>query len=456
MARNIADRPRLEFVHHAFRDHIGVARRDITPPVGIYARNWAFLKDGLTTTGTHRPLTVSAAVFRSADRGRPPLVLVSVDGSWFKNPSDEWQIIRGPVIAALNLPQSNLILAYTHTHAGNSLSSSESGCPGGQSIVPHMKHISHQIIEAIREADVNCRPATLTWATGRCDLAVIRDQVDPDMKRRRLIVGFDPDAAADDTLLVGRITRDEDGAIIGTILNYACHPTTLAWQNHLASPDYVGPARALVEAHTGGAPCLFLQGASGELAPRRQYTADLAIAESNGRQLGYAALSTLESMLMSGHATRFDSVVESGAPLGVWKQQPFAVSSNLYGEMIQVKLPLKKRPSLAELREKIEHSQDPTLRERLGRDLRIGQFVGEGAECAMPAWVWRLGDSLLIAQPNEAYSDFQRALRSCFPDFSLAVLNVANGWCGYLPPRDFYDVDAYQVWQTPFAAGSLE
>ena len=77
--------------------------------------------------------------------------------------------------------------------------------------------------------------------------------------------------------------------MLGTLVNYACHPTTLAWENTLISPDYVGAMREVVEQHTG-APCLFLQGASGDLGPREGFVGDTAVADRNGRQLGFAAL----------------------------------------------------------------------------------------------------------------------------------------------------------------------
>jgi hypothetical protein len=35
-------------------------------------------------------------------------------------------------------------------------------------------------------------------------------------------------------------------------------------------------------------------------------------------------------------------------------------------------------------------------------------------------------------------------------------MNMVNGSMGYLPPRDCYHLNLYQVWQSPFAAGSLE
>jgi hypothetical protein len=42
----------------------GLARRDITPPVGIYGRWWARAVQA-GATGVHRPLTATAVVLRS-------------------------------------------------------------------------------------------------------------------------------------------------------------------------------------------------------------------------------------------------------------------------------------------------------------------------------------------------------------------------------------------------------
>src|SRR5690606_5883312 len=96
-----------------------------------------------------------------------------------------------------------------------------------------------------------------------------RDLPDPDAPadQPRYVCGMNPEAAADVTLIVGRITRDDNHSTLTTLVNYACHPTTLAWENRLISPDYVGKMREEVERHSDGAPCLFLQGASGDLAP---------------------------------------------------------------------------------------------------------------------------------------------------------------------------------------------
>src|SRR5205823_1797506 len=124
---------------------------------------------------------------------------------------------------------------------------------------------------------------------------------------KQSVCGFNPGGPADDTILVARVTA-ERGALLGTLVNYACHPTTLAWENTQISPDYPGALREVVENATG-APCVFLQGASGDLGPREGFVADPAVADRNGRQLGYAALAALEALPPAGTRFRFKGPV---------------------------------------------------------------------------------------------------------------------------------------------------
>src|SRR5207244_4779778 len=115
-----------------------------------------------------------------------------------------------------------------------------------------------------------------------------------DAESSQYVCGFHPNGPADDTVLVAKIVED-GGRTVASVVNYACHPTTLAWENTLISPDYPGAMREVVEQATG-APCVFLQGASGDLGPREGFVGDPPIADRNGRQLGHAALAALEAL----------------------------------------------------------------------------------------------------------------------------------------------------------------
>src|SRR5439155_14442721 len=110
-------------------------------------------------------------------------------------------------------------------------------------------------------------------------------------------------------------------APIASVVNYACHPTTLAWENTLISPDFPGAMRELVHGATG-APCIFIQGASGDLGPREGYVGDPAVADRNGRQLAHAALAVLEALPPPLTRFVYTGAVISGATLVPRAHQP--------------------------------------------------------------------------------------------------------------------------------------
>lgn len=427
----------------SFTAQIGVARAEITPGLEIYARNW-----GASThdhaVGVHRPLTAAVLTIQSAP-GALPLVLVSADLGWWRSKHDE-RLVRGGILEALELPEANVLVCLTHTHAGPVLTDQA-----------YLSQLRQTLVGLTQQALASAQAATMTVATTTCPLAINRDLPDPSAPDTYW-TGFNPDAPLpDQTLLVARITANADLSTLATLVNYACHPTVLGPDNQQLSPDYIGALREVVEGVTQGAPCLFLQGASGELSARKQYSADLSLAERHGRCVGYAALSALESLLPASHALAFCGVRSSGAPLALWEytlQTP--PSPSCAPALLSVPLPLKPLATRAELERALAQSTDNAEQERLRRRLQVRDDVGDADTLAYPVWVWDFGPIALVAHPGEAYSALQTRLRQRFPEKAIFVVNVANGWFGYLPPRELYAKTIYSVTQTPLAEGCLE
>ncbi len=443
----------LRFQHAGFNGHVGVARADITPPVGIYARNWGAAKHD-AATGIHRPLNLTALVIKETPDGAP-LVLVDADLGWWRSLKLERRF-RAGVIERFKLDAARYIFALTHTHAGPLLTDHvELHWQGGELIEPYFQHLEETTHRVIAEALKAVQPAVIEWNIGRCQLATERDLADPAKPDQRRICGFNPTAKADDTLLVGRVSG-ADGKLLAVIANYACHPTTLAWDNKLISPDYVGAMRETIERDCPGAVALFLQGASGDLAPRMQYVGDTSVADGHGRQLGHAVLATLAGMEPSGQRLKFDGAMESGAPLAIWNREPAQYFSTLGAINPSIELPLKDWPTADEFEAQRKAANDRVLEERFRRKRDIRRGLGDGKSYPLPIWLWRIGDAVLVANMCEAYSSIQQHLREQFPDSPLLYLNLANGSVGYLPPQNRYDEDVYQSWQTPFDKGSLE
>ena len=227
-------------------------------------------------------------------------------------------------------------------------------------------------------------------------------------------MGLNPAQKADDTLLVGRVT-DAAGQIRATLVNYACHPTSLGGANQLISPDYVGAMRETVEQGTAGAPCVFLHGASGDLTPRRSFEAEAAIADQNGLEVGHAALATLASMFPAGVSLAYAGIEESGAKLAVWREQYCPGNPTIAARHGIVRLELLEMPTREELQRAIAASTEEYMRERLRRKLGLREMVGDGTAANFPYLIWQLGDAFIVALPGKPTARFKWGCGNDFP-----------------------------------------
>ena len=443
-----SDSADLKFGHSAFQGRFGIARADITPPVGVYSRCWGAAAHD-TADSIHRPLQLTVLVLSSHDDDE--LILIDADLGWWKTPG-VYQKFAAHLLEAVQVPTDWLIFALTHTHAGPPLMDPDEDLPGSDLLGPWMEQLLQTAIDSIQLARQEQFAGVLEWASGHCGLAAVRDLPDPNGDR--FLCGFEPAEPADETLILGRIT-DDSGKIRATLSNYACHPTTLAWENTSISPDYIGSMRETIETQTA-APALFLLGMCGELAPRHQYSGDPSVADQHGRVLGFASLSTLENMNPAGQVLAWEGSMESGAPLAVWRHSASNPSQLLKAYTLSVPIPLKDWPSADALEAERRECKDRAMEERLRRKRDIRRGIGDGDTWELTIWIWQLGDALLVGTCCEPYSVLQQAVRRAFPDRSVVCMNLINGSIGYLPPADLYDHDVYPVWQTPFDRGSLE
>jgi hypothetical protein len=451
------------------RCRIGFAQADITPPVGIYHRMWgAALHD--RATGVHRPLMATAMYLEALDGSSRQLVLgldhCILDGA-------ELTGIRNRISPTA---PDDVLVCLSHTHGSGWMSRTRGSLPGGDLIGPYLDMLADVCLLVAKKAEGSAHPATLLYGTGRCSLARQRDFWDAGSKQ--FVCGFNPDGTSDDTVLVVQAVDDSTGETLGTVVNYACHPTTLAWENTLLSPDYVGAMREVVEANTNHAPCLFLQGSSGDLGPQDGYVGDVRVADQNGRQLGFAALAALEALPPVGTRFEFAGPVVSGAILGSWKHVPVSEDEKkrfaAWGtRRFVVALPYRLNlPTVegtkAELAKwEAEEARAANNPQRVSEcRARAEQMTRQLARLAAmppgPAYpyrisVSRLGDSVWVFCPGELYQIFQTTLRARFPNVAVVVATVTNDWQpGYLPAAASYGYGIYQEIIAVVAPGCLE
>jgi hypothetical protein len=454
-----------------------LAWADITPPAGIYHRMWGAAKHE-RATGVHRPLRATVAMFGAADaeRSSPETrqILLALDHCVLGAVEHE-QLVR-QVAEASGEAKEAILVVFSHTHAAGLMGLERESLPGGDLIPGYLRTLSERVAELVKECAGRLAPAGIVYGQGRCSLAAHRDFFDE--QKKQFVCGFNPGGPADDTVLVARVTN-ENGGLLATIVNYACHPTTLAWDNTLISPDYVGAMREVIEQATG-APCLFLQGASGELGPREGYLGDTAVADRNGRQLGFAALSALTALPPAGTHFCYAGPVVSGATLGAWAHEPLPVNDAKNRRFWQLwrwreRLPYRPgQPTAEQVEAELKQFQADEDAARSGGDTeraaecramaerkrrllhRLSQLPS-GDAFPLQVVLWHMGDAFWLGVQGESYSLLQTELRRRFPGTPIVVASVAADWgASYLPPTTIYGTGIYQESIAVVAAGSLE
>ena len=443
------------------RCRFALAHGDITPPSDIYHRMWGAAKHD-RATGIHRPLRATVVLLASLEGGEQQFI-IALDHCVMGR--QEMNNLLDAVSEAADIPREELIVVFSHTHAAGLMGLERSNLPGGDLIGPYLESVAAQTIKLARETQEKLQAATILYGTGRCNLAAHRDFWDEE--NQLWACGYDPTTPADDTVLIAR-AHAEDGTLLATLVNYACHPTTLAWDNTLISPDYPGAMRETIEAATGG-PCLFLQGASGELGPVEGYVGDTSVADRNGRQLAYAALSAIESLPAPNTRFEYTGPVVSGATLGEWKHNELPEESsaaNASWQLTRQIIPLPIRPGTLTIEEvetelaEWEQKNTPDARAMAERKRRLLHRLNQlpsGENFLLEAIVLRLGGAVWIIIQGELYSVLQKALRERFPGTPLIISTIASHWgASYLPPKEIYDKGIYQESIAIVAAGSLE
>lgn len=449
----------------------GLAYVDITPPVGIYHRFWGAAKHDCAT-GVHRPLRATVLLFGAGDEES---AIVAIDHCLFR--PDDMDALRQAIQQRTALPAERLTLTFSHTHSGGHINRQRSNLPGGELIEPYLDCLPALIGDAVHAARDSASDVTISYATTVCEMGHQRDYWDA--ANDTYVCGFNPEDHSQLPVTIARLT-DDSGAIVGTIVNYPCHPTTLAWDNTLISPDYVGALRETVEAATA-APCLFLLAPCGDIGPRYGFVGDTEVADANGRQLGYSALSAVESVTPPGTDYFYDGPVISGATIGVWTPRPQdstrqTQASVFTQQRVTTGLPylpdlptienteaelaghLEREAELAEQGDESAARDERARAERCRRTLERIRPLPAGDEYPYAADIWQLGDAFWVFVEGEPYHGLQSELQSRFPEQTIVVVTLADGArCGYLPSRAAYDKPGlYQVDVAVVTPGSLE
>jgi len=442
----------------------GIARTDITPPIGIAHAGWG-AQTHQRAAGVDLPLGATALALSD---GEETVVMVDLDIGYIWEP--EAKEALQAVAALTGLPVSHIRLAYSHTHSGP-VNGSGWGAwftEGVDMVSVYDQGLPHKIAGVAWAALNNLQPARLAAGHGTCHIGVNRRFRRP--ADGAVIVGLNWDGVVDPELKVIRIDS-QAGEPLAAIVNYACHPTTVGPDNDLLTPDYPGVTRRVVEGATG-ATCLFFQGAAGNIGPIRG-TARGGLGEYRrlGSILGYAASRLWWEIETRPRRDVYAGTLESGAPLALYDVAYQAEPNRrLRVGVREMHLPLKVLPAPepleAEAREHAANlealragggSPDEIRRETMlakRTAMRAGlarQLYGQTHRVLLAQAITLGHDIALMAMPGEPFAEIGLAVKRDSPFEHTLFSGYSNAGWAYIPTPDAYPLGGYEVEITPFS-----
>lgn len=441
------------------RFQAGVARADITPPVGIAHGNWS-AQVHERAEGVDLPLWCT--VLAAAD-GDEEVILAEWDLLY--PPGDEWLAgIRARITDLTGVPASHIRVSATHTHSGPNLRQPWFDA-GAEMIESYVASLTDRLAGTALAAHRALQPARVRGGVGVCRVNANR-RLPRDGDRPLMVPN--PDGFADPQVGVIRIDGDS-GAPLAILVNYAAHPTILSWRNRLLSPDYPGTVKRTVEAITGAA-CLFLQGAAGNQDTIRDYGNRPEDARWVGKQVGLEAARVAEMIEADTTRLVIDHQVESSWTCGVVRREPLANDDGRVRAISRrVAMPIDHRSPptaqevervqtlerrLAELRAQgapTEQVREANMQvRRAALDLSVQQRKSRGPSLDMEFQAIRLGPTALVGLPVEPFAEIGVAVKARSPFATTFFSGYTNGVEAYLPTADAYPEGGYEVWMSPF------
>jgi neutral ceramidase len=432
--------------------HAGAARRTVNPPLGIGKIGGRLF--GEPIQAIESDLSATALVLDGAG-GTVAIVAVdlcSVDTAVAVD-------LRDRVGAALGIPRSHVLLNESHDHSSPAL-------PGyyAEWYEPELKQeyldiLRRGVVEAAVEAAGRRRPARLGCGWGESEIGVYRRE----LRNGTWVLGEVPGHPIDASVGVIRID-DLGGSPIAVVLRYSAHPVTIGGRSAVASSDYPGVAREVVERSLGGV-ALFLQGCGGNVNPRVGIGFEIDCRDTKrriGLELGGEALRVAA-------AIRTDTRAGERRPLGnvpdilftpweaVGEPGPTPVASAERTIALEyVPLPSHERAAaLAEhwggtLAERLERgAQDWEIRVAVKMDRWAGRLLAAveagGATFDLGLHAIRIGGVAIAGMNVETFFQTGLAIRGRSPFADTFVLGYTNGSTAYLPRAEDQPEGGWQI-----------
>lgn len=417
---------------------IGIARTDITPPVGIPMVGFAGRGPA---TRVNDPLYATAMVVSCNGE---QAVLISLDLLQFK--AETVAEFRQMIQAASGIATDRITLACSHTHYGPDVdrAGKQSASPGpgpveaSELVEAYRIYLGFKLAGLVQEAQQHVVPARIGIGWGSSDIGINRREKTPD---GRIVLGNNYDGPIDRQVGIARI-EDEAGKPIACLVNFATHPVAQTGQQRAISAGFPGKMARVVENLTG-AYCLFLQGAAGNINPASGFRQpDLQRIEDFNKP------SDSLGIRLGCEAVRVWETITVGESQGLrLASKTVSLPRYMYGDLEsakQIDAELERELASGNLSDGQRYWA--ALRQSRVQEAIESHQTGvslDSIEAELQAW--RIGDLAFVTAPAEIFTENGEHVKNQSPIEHTFFIGYTNGAIGYVPTVDAYPEGGYEV-----------
>jgi hypothetical protein len=436
----------------------GVARCVITPPIGIRMLGYTVQEE--CSRSVQEELTATAIVLTDEIQ---TLAIVACDILHIQNPHADR--IREYISQRTGIPAANVLLNFSHTHLGPMLPGWKPEDEAQGRIQQHyLEFLTEALAGVVATACDRLQPARIGSARGAAPLGVNRREKLPDGK---VIIGENPAGAIDRTVDVIRVD-DLAGKTIATLGSAAVHTIVLGPRTTALSPDFIGPARRIIESTTA-APFLFLQGAAGNICPvtgigaggPEQFDDQLRL----GAMLGGEVVKTW-GQIRTHNRRGPRRIVKSVATLSTWDYEPVPTECIEHFGVARKRLvmdmaPLPEQFVIQEHLARFRHERDAVIADPTAtrgrryvadRMFQWAQLVADTFDrgenpprLEIEVWAARINGLGLAAVSAEPLAELGLEVKQRSPLEHTIFLGYSNGCIGYIPPPQAFAEGGMEV-----------
>jgi hypothetical protein len=432
----------------------GAARRIINPPLGINKAGLRLFADPIQAVESD--LTATVLVLSS---GGVKVAIIACD--LIVITTDAAFEARRRIGEAIGTPPSHVLLNFSHNHSSPALPGWTVD-PSDQARLKsnYQEKLFQWLVDAAKEADRNLEPARIGTGWGESYIGVYRRETGPD---RRDVLGEVPDHPIDPAVGVIRVD-DLEGEPIAVLFSYGCHPVTVGPLSMVASTDFPGPARQVVENSLGGM-AMFLQACGGNINPRVGIGYEVDCRESKNRV----------GMILGGEVLRVAADIRTHVKPG--KRTTLGnIPSILFSPWLPVEGETSICISAAEEILPLEYIEMPSMEDALAIQNKWHENLAERQAKGAQPWEMRVAvhfanwadklvegvqdehptmdlvlqairiDDIVLASLNvEAFFETGITVKARSPFKHTQVLGYSNGVVCYLPRAEDYPPGGWKV-----------